>query len=183
MVSGTSLDELRADYARQRLIAMPIAGAIAWTIAGVLGAILPARAASLAMFICVGMIFGLGALIGRLTGEPLIGRDRKQSELDRLFLLTVVMASLVWAITIPFYMIEVTSLPLSLGIMTGLMWVPVSWLIQHWIGLFHAITRTVLIALAWYIFPEHRFVVIPGIIVVIYMISIYVLANRPEVRS
>lgn len=181
MPPAISLQDLRAEYGRQRLIAMPIAGAIAWTIAGTLGAVLPVRWASIAMFMCIGMIFWLGVLIGRVTGEPIISREKKVSELDRLFLLTVVMASLVWAIAIPFYLIDPTSLPLSLGILTGLMWVPISWLIQHWIGLFHAIARTLLIVLAWYIFPEHRFVVIPGIIVAIYLISIYVLATRTPV--
>jgi len=60
------------------------------------------------------------------------------------------------------------------------MWVPPSWIIQHWNGLFHAITRTVLCVAAWYLLPHHRFVVIPAIIVVIYLITIYVLIKRPR---
>ncbi len=90
------------------------------------------------------------------------------------------MALLVWAIAIPFYMVEPSSLPLSVGILVGLMWVPFSWMIQHWIGLFHGITRTVLVVAAWYVFPAQRFVVIPVVIVIIYLISIYVLARRPR---
>ena len=41
------------------------------------------------------------------------------------------------------------------------------------------ITRTVLVVAAWYVFPARRFVVIPAVIVIIYLISIYVLARRP----
>lgn len=178
MPEPVTLDELRAEYARQRFLAMPIAGTIGWTLAGIAGALLPARTASLAMFVCVGMVFGLGVIIGKWLGEPIIDREKKQNELDRLFLLCVVMANLVWAIAIPFYMTDLTSLPLSLGILAGLMWVPFSWMIQHWVGYFHAIARTVLIVTAWHAFPTQRFVVIPGIIVAIYLISIFLLATR-----
>jgi len=173
-----TLSELRADFGRHRMLAMPIAGTIGWTAAGILGALLPVKAAALAMFICVGMVFLLGVVIGRLIGEPIIDSNRKNSELDNLFLLTVLMANLVWAIAVPFFLIEPTSLPLTLGILSGLMWVPLSWMIQHWIGLFHGIARTVLIVAAWYLFPDHRFVAIPAVIVAIYAISIVVLATR-----
>ena len=110
--------------------------------------------------------------------EDLLGKSRPNSEIDKLFLLTVVMASLVWAIAIPFFLVEPTSLPLSVGILAGLMWVPFSWMIRHWIGLFHGIARTVLIVVAWYLFPDHRFVAIPIVIVAVYLVSIVVLIRR-----
>jgi hypothetical protein len=179
MSSNITLRELRSEYGRRRFVAMPIAGAIGWSAAGVLGALLPTGLAALSMFICVGMIFWLGVLVGHLVGEPILGTKRKKSELDQLFMLTVLMAWLVFAIAIPFYLVEPTSLPLSLGVLAGLMWVPFSWMIQHWVGLFHGITRTVLVVAAWYVYPDHRFVVIPGVIVFIYAITIYVLATRP----
>ncbi len=67
-------------------------------------------------------------------------------------------------------------------------WIPFSWIVQHWIGLFHGIARTVLVVAAWFLFPRHRFVVIPGLIVVIYLITVFVLATRrlpglPEPRG
>jgi hypothetical protein len=178
MSSSQSLDASRAEYAQQKFLAMPIAGAIAWTVAGILGTMLPTRTASLALFFCTGMIFGLGILVGKLIGEPLIDREKPLSELDRLFLTTVMMANLVWAIAIPFYMIDHTSLPLTVGVLAGTMWLPFSWMIQHWVGYFHAVSRTVLIVIAWYAYPAQRFVVIPAIIVAIYLISIYALATR-----
>jgi hypothetical protein len=67
---------------------------------------------------------------------------------------------------------------LSVGILTGLMWVPFSWIIQHWIGSFHGISRTLLVTAAWYLAPELRFVLVPGVIVVIYVVTIYVLERR-----
>jgi hypothetical protein len=75
-------------------------------------------------------------------------------------------------------MIDHTSLPLTVGVLAGTMWLPFSWMIQHWVGYFHAVSRTVLIVIAWYAYPAQRFVVIPAIIVAIYLISIYALATR-----
>ena len=175
MSSNPTLRELRAEFGRSRMVAMPIAGTIAWAVAGVLGAILAEGPASIALFICTGMIFPLGILIGRVLNENVL---ESKNELDRLFGFNIVMALLVWAIVIPFYLVEPSSLPLSVGILAGLMWVPLSWMLQHWIGLFHGITRTVLVLAAWYVFPTQRFVVIPGVIVIVYLISIYVLTTR-----
>jgi hypothetical protein len=177
MPTERTLADLRADFGRSRLLAMPIAGTIAWTVAGIFGARLGEEAASYALFICMGSIFPLGLLIARFTGEDLLGSNNP-NELDRLFGLNVLMANLVWAIGIPFWLTEPSSLPLSVGVLAGLMWVPLSWMIQHWVGLFHAITRTVLVAAAWFLFPSSRFVVIPAIVVAVYAVTIWALATR-----
>ena len=55
-----TLGELRAEIARGRLIAMPLAGAVAWTAAGICGVLLPVHQASLALFICLATVFPLG---------------------------------------------------------------------------------------------------------------------------
>jgi hypothetical protein len=156
---------------------MPIAGTVMWSIAGVLGARLPIEAASYALFFCMGGIFPLGILLGRFTGEDILG-TKSENELDRLFGLTILMANLVWAIAIPFWLMEPTSLPLSAGILAGLMWIPFSWMIRHWVGLFHAIARTILVVIAWFLFPQDRFTVVPAVIVLVYLISIAVLMRR-----
>ncbi|MBI1899595.1 MAG: hypothetical protein HYS13_00595 [Planctomycetia bacterium] len=177
MSSAATLDDLRTQFACRRYLAMPIAGAIGWSAAGAAGVFLRPGAAALAMFFCVGFILFLGLGIARLLGEEL-GKSEKTKELDRLFLLTVLMASLTWGIAIPFFQKDPTSLPLTLGILSGMMWVPFSWMMRHWIGLVHGIARTGLVVAAWYVFPEQRFVVIPGVIVAIYLFTIAVLATR-----
>ena len=58
------------------------------------------------------------------------------------------------------------------------MWIPLSWILNHWVGLFHAIARSVLATFAWFLLPEHRFVAIPAIIVAVYLVSIVALARR-----
>ncbi len=178
MSTDRTLNELRAEFGRSRFLAFPIAGAIAWSAAGVFGAILPdAGSASIALFLCMPAIFPIALLISRFTGEDVFGA-KDQNELDRLFVLGIVMASLVWGIVIPFWMVEPSSLPLGVGILAGLMWVPLSWMLQHWVGLFHAIARTVLVVTAWFLFPDHRFVAIPVVVVIVYLISIVALVTR-----
>ena len=176
--STSSLEDQRREFSRSRFLAMPIAGMIAWSIIGIASLFVPVELAAWILFIGTGMIFALGLLIARFLGEDLIGK--KQNEFDRLFFITVQMSWLVFAIAIPFFMIEPTSLPLSVGILAGLMWLPFSWIIQHWIGTFHAFARTALVMMAWFAFPDARFVVVPAIIVAIYLITIYVLARRPR---
>lgn len=173
-----SLDAQWAQFANRRFLAMPIAGTIAWIVVGVAGMFLDTSRAALVLFVATGSIFYLGLLVAKFTGEDLLGRRSRGNFFDRLFLLTVVMAFLTFAISIPFFLVEPTSLPLSVGIATGLMWLPFSCMIRHWVGYFHAFARTGLIVAAWYLFPHHRFVIIPAIIVLIYLITIAVLASR-----
>ncbi len=174
MTSNLSLAELRLDFARKRQIAIPIAGAICWGVAGAFGVALPVSSASVVMFICVGTIFPLSLLVGRIVHENVMERH----ELGDLLFKSIMAASLFWAVVIPFYIVDRSSVPLTLGIIFGIPWMILGWIIRHWIGSFHAIARTVLIVVAWFLFPEYRFVAIPGIIVVIYLISIFVLATR-----
>ena len=177
-MSDLTLSELRACFGRSRMLSMPIAGAIAWSAAGVSGAMLrDPDSASIALFMCMPMVFPLALLIGRVIGEDVFG-TQGQNDLDRLFGYGILMSILVWGIAVPFWMVMPSSLPLSGGILSGLMWIPLSWILQHWVGLFHAIARTALIVPAWFVFPDHRFIVIPALIVIVYLILIVALARR-----
>ena len=177
-----TLSELRAQFGRSRLLAMPIAGTIAWSVAAVLGAMLPDEdSASIALFICMPAVSPLALIIGRFTGDDLFGGSR--NDLDSLFGYGILMSLLVWAIVLPFWRIEPSSLPLGAGILAGLMWVPLSWIIQHWVGIFHATARTVLVLATWLLFPDQRFVLVPVAIVLVYLVSIIALARRQRPQS
>ncbi|MEM7558750.1 MAG: hypothetical protein AAF394_06475, partial [Planctomycetota bacterium] len=97
---------------------------------------------------------------------------------DTIFLFAVAQAVGVYAIAIPFFMVEAESLPLSVGILTGLMWLPFSALVGHWVGVFHATTRSILILFIWYLLPEFRFAGTAIAIVGIYLITINILLQR-----
>jgi hypothetical protein len=176
--SGLPLDRQHADFLRHKFLARPIAGTIAWTGIGIAGALLPIGAAAWALFIGTGMIFSIGVVVSKFTGEDLLGRESKGNYFDRIFFHCIAMAVLVYSIAIPFFLVEPTSLPMSVGILSGLMWIPFSALINHWVGLFHGFTRAVLLVFAHYAFPQQRFVIIPAIIVGIYLVTIVVLQRR-----
>lgn len=170
-----SIEEQRDEYARVRFMAIPLSGAIVWLLIGIAGFLLPERQAAWVLFIGTGSMFYLAVFIARFTGEPIFETFKPKNKLYGVFLLIVAMTLLMYAIAIPLFLIEATSLPLTIGVISGLMWIPFSWVIQHWVGVFHGITRALLILSAWHFFPEHRFVVIPLIIFLIYCITIFIL--------
>lgn len=178
MKEPRSLDVQREEFARRRLIATPIAGLIAWAIIGISSIFLSPLAISMVLFAATGSIVYLGMFISRFTGENFLDKNRPKNTFDALFFYTAGMSVLVYAIAIPFFLEDYTSLPLSVGILTGLMWLPISWIIQHWIGLVHGVARTAAVVLVWHLFPEHRFLAVSVVIVVLYIFSIAVLENR-----
>jgi hypothetical protein len=173
-----SLDIQRAEYARRRLVAMPLAGTIAWAGVAAAGLVLDTFGAAMALFVATGSIVYLGIFLSKLTGENFTDKTRPKNAFDAMFMHTVAMSLGVYAIAIPFFMLDATSLPLSVGILTGLMWLPLSWVIQHPVGLWHAGVRTVGVLAAWLAFPEHRFVAVPLVIVAVYAVTLLVLERR-----
>jgi hypothetical protein len=173
-----SLGEHRAAFARGRFLAMPLAGTLAWAAIGLGSSFLSETGKVWLVYLATGSIFYLGVLISKFTGEDLLGKHKPKNPFDNLFMASVISAWLVFAIAIPFGQADHTSIPLTVGILAGLMWLPFSWIIQHWIGYFHGIARTVLLLVAWYLFPEQRFTVLPAIIVAIYAVTIVVLMQR-----
>ena len=178
-----TLEEQRIEFANGKFLATPLAGIIAWLIVGIAGLILPIHATVWVLFIATGCIVYLGMFISKFTGEDFLDKSKPKNEFDKLFFFTVGQAILVYSIAIPFFIVDYSSLPLTIGILTGLMWLPFSWIIKHWVGIFHALTRTILILLLWYLLPEHRFVAIPFAIVLIYIVTIVILKNRKKLNK
>lgn len=175
--SSNSLEYQRQQFIQRRFLATPVAGLICWTVAGIGGYFLSSLIAkSWLLFIATGSIVFVAMLISVFTGERFFHNEK--NTFDKLFFQGLIMALMVYSIAIPFFMQDYRSLPMSIGILTGLMWMPFSWIAQHWIGTFHTITRTLLITAAWFLWPEQSFVVIPMIIIAIYIVSIRVLESR-----
>lgn len=173
-----SLDIQREEFARSRFLAMPLAGTIAWAAVLIGALVLDPRWLPITTFVATGMIAYLGIGLSKLTGENFIDRSRPKNAFTALFMHCVAMSVLVYAIAIPFFLVEPSSLPLSVGILTGLMWLPFSWIVGHWIGLFHAVARTVGIVAVWYAFPAHRYAAVSAVILVMYAITIAVFEAR-----
>jgi len=173
-----SLEEQRLEFSSRRLIATPIAGLIAWAVVGAGSLFLGPVGETWLLFGATGSIVYLGMLISRFTGENFTGKNKAKNEFDGLFYYTIGMALLVYAIAIPFFLLDYTSLPLTVGILSGLMWLPVSWIIRHWIGLVHGALRTISVVTVWFLFPEHRFLSVSCVIVFLYVFAIAVLEIR-----
>jgi hypothetical protein len=173
-----TLDEQRREFASRRGLAMPLAGMVAWGVVGVAGVFLPPGPEVWVLFGATGSILFLGIFFSRFTGENFLDKRRPKNVFDGLFLHTVAMAVLVYAIAIPFFQADYTSLPFTVGVLSGLMWLPFSWVIGHWVGTFHTLARTALITAVWYAFPLTRFVVVPAVIVAVYAVTIIVLEMR-----
>jgi len=175
-----TLEEQRNEFASRKFLATPIAGLIAWLITGIAGMTMPPVITVWVLFISTGSIVYMAMFISKFTGENFLDKTKPKNEFDTLFMLTVGQAVLVYSIAIPFFLIDYTSLPMTIGILTGLMWVPFSWMIKHWVGIFHSVVRTAAVLILWYLLPEYRFVAIPFAIVLIYIITLFILKNRKK---
>lgn len=179
-----SLDAQRAAYAGQRFLAMPLAGTVGWLAVALVGATDASPTAKVwALYLATGAIFYLGGGLSYLTGERFMDKAKRDNPFSKLFHATIMMSLLVFAIAIPFAQADWTSLPLSVGVLAGLMWLPLSWVLQHWVGWFHAFARTVLVLAAWYAWPEQRFLAVPLVIVGVYVVSIVALERRYRARA
>jgi hypothetical protein len=177
-----TLEAQRIEFANQKFLATPLAGLIVWAIIGLAGIFFPDFVAVWTIFIGTGSIVYLGLFLSKFTGENFLDKSKPKNEFDSLFLFTAAQAILVYSIAIPFFLVDYSSLPMTVGILTGLMWLPFSWIIKHWVGIFHALIRTVIVLTLWYLLPEHRFIAIPFSIVLIYILTIIILAKRKKTK-
>ncbi len=79
-----SLDIQRAEYRRRRLLAMPLAGTVAWTVVAAAGSVLDTFGATMALFAATGSIVYLGIALSTLTGENFTDKTRPKNAFDAL---------------------------------------------------------------------------------------------------
>ncbi len=173
-----TLEEQRIEFSNRSFLATPLAGLIVWIIIGFAGIFFSNYITVWTIFIGTGSIVYLGLFLSKFTGENFLDKSKPNNEFDSLFLFTVGQAILVYSIAIPFFLIDHSSLPMTVGILTGLMWLPFSWIIKHWVGIFHTLARTISILALWYFLPEYRFIAIPFTIVLIYILTLLILKER-----
>lgn len=179
-MENRTLEQQRIEFINQKFLATPLAGLIIWTIIGLIGIFFSDFVAVWSIFIGTGSIVYLGLFLSKFTGENFLDKNKPKNEFDTLFLFTVGQAILVYSIAIPFFLVDYSSLPMTVGILTGLMWLPFSWIIKHWVGIFHTLTRIIIVLILWYLLPEYRFTAIPFAIVLIYIITLIILRNRKK---
>lgn len=179
-MNNRTLEQQRIEFINQKFLATPLAGLIIWTIIGFIGIFFSDFIAVWSIFIGTGSIVYLGLFLSKFTGENFLDKNKPKNEFDNLFLFTAGQAILVYSIAIPFFLVDYSSLPMTVGILTGLMWLPFSWIIKHWVGVFHTLTRIITVLILWYLLPEYRFIAIPFAIVLIYILTLIILKNRKK---
>lgn len=172
-----TLDELRKNFEAEtnRSISMPVAGAIVWTIVGVLSIRFKFNVSIFILLFGTGLIFPIALLIAKFRNENLVS---SANPLAKLMGLCVLMVNLLWAVHIPLVLNAPEFVPLSLGVALGLHWVVYSWIIKHPLGIIHAVSRTIMVLLAWYIFPNAQLLAVCIAVVISYLVSIYLMSTR-----
>lgn len=176
-----TLEEYRRDFeaSTNRSISMPLAGAIVWFLVAVISTQFGERVGILILLFCSGAIFPIALLIARLRGETLVATS---NPLAKLMAYCIFMVNLLWAVHIPLFIYAPTFVPLSLGVGLGLHWVVYSWIVQHPVGIIHAVLRTILVLVVWLLFPEQRLLVVGLVVVLVYCISIWQMLSAPPTQ-
>ena len=97
------LEEQKNEFKKSKLLAMPIAGLIAWLTVLISGLFLSDEITVWILFIATGSIIYLGMGISKLTGENFLDKSKPKNTFDRLFFYTTAQAILVYSIAIPFF--------------------------------------------------------------------------------
>lgn len=181
-MKNRTLEQQRIEFINQKFLATPLAGLIIWAIIGFIGIFFSDFVAVWSIFIGTGSIVYLGLFLSKFTGENFLDKRKPKNEFDTLFLFTAGQAILVYSIAIPFFLVNYSSLPMTVGILTGLMWLPFSWIIKHWVGIFHTLIGIITVLILWYLLPEYRFIAIPFAIVLIYIITLIILKNIKKIE-
>src|SRR5690554_4553205 len=119
-----TLEQQRIEFSNQKFLATPLSGLIVWTIIGIFGIFFSDFIAVWSIFIGTGSIVYLAMFISKFTGENFLDKTKPKNEFDKLFFFTVGQALLAYSIAIPFFIIDYSSLLMSVEILSGLLWLP-----------------------------------------------------------
>lgn len=140
-------------FKQRRFLAMPLAGMLVWSIIGIMAPFVSELVKVYSVWLGCGSIFYLAIGIAKFTGEDFFGKHRAKNTFDSLCFSGLLMCLLMF----PIAMIIASHNHQSVGLITGLMCLPFSWIVEHWVGYFHAIARTSGVVIVWLLFPEYRF--------------------------
>lgn len=173
----SDLAALRADFNAQagRSLSLPLAGALVWGAAGIVAVFLDGRTAAIVLAVSTGVLFPLALAVARLLGERILSNS---NPFGRLMALCTLMVNLLWAVHVTVLIRDPEYLSLTLGIALGLHWIVFSWIVDHPVGIIHAISRTALVTALWWLFPDHRVSAVAAGVVIAYLYSVYALATR-----
>ncbi|MBT1446107.1 hypothetical protein KJI95_16545 [Shewanella sp. JM162201] len=171
--TAKSLDKQLIEFRQARGLAMPLSGTLVWLALFGLSLVLPAQQLVMATFILTGSIVYLAMFICRFTGERIsFKRTADSNWFDKVFLAGFGMSFLTFSITIVAFMENYLVLPFAVAVQSGLMWLVYGVLAGRTVAIVHAIVRTALCTIAFFLWPEQSFTLQPLIVVLCYGFSI-----------
>jgi hypothetical protein len=172
-----TLEQYRKDFEKgaNRSVSMPIAGALVWFAVALASTQLTEKMSVLVLVFATGAIFPIALLIANFRKENLVSST---NPLAKLMGYCILMVNLLWAIHIPLLIYSPEYVVLSVGIGLGLHWVVYSWIVQHPLGIIHAVLRSLLVVACWFLLPDSQILAVGLSIVFVYFISIYQMLTR-----
>jgi hypothetical protein len=177
----TNLAELLVTEKRNFLIkanggiGLPAAGFIYWLGVGIAGFYLtPQTWYGVACF-ATGLIFPLGILLAK----PLKSDVLAKSEISSVLFPALISMLMFWPLAIAGGMLDVSFVPLAIGVGMGLHWPVIGWMYGGKSFMAHAFVRTIGCTLIWFALPAHRFTILPLYVAFVYFVT--VLAIKAEV--
>jgi hypothetical protein len=161
-------------------ISLPVAGILFWLSLGVAGYFLNPKMWGLVACFSSGLIFPLGLLLSKSFGSNLLVKDQP---LSSLALRAVVSINLLWPLHFAVYFTNPELLPLSLAIGMGIHWPIIGWMYGSSACFQHAIIRVAAVSAVWFLYPAGRFTVLPFVVAVTYLITIFQLRRELEAAN
>ena len=163
-----------ASYVRLRGgFPLPLAGAIYWAILGVAGYSLPLGQWAMLAFFGSGLIFPLGLLIARLTGNKFMS---DKTATGSVLLPALIGMLLFWAFVVAAAKTAPQLVPLLLAVGMAGHWPVVGWSYgKTFIYSAHAIVRTVAATAIWLLIPDERLTWLPLSVAVVYLLTVVAL--------
>lgn len=174
-----SLEQHLQNYKDRRFLAIPLAGMIVWSLLIITGSMFTLHMQTWAIYIGTGSIVYLGLGLSKLTGESVkFEGNAQRNPFDTIFLASVGMTFLTFAISIFLAIENPYALPFAIAVQSGLMWLVHGAITGIKVCVAHSIVRTVLCTIAFVLYPKESFVLQPIIVVFCYAFTILVMEKR-----
>lgn len=149
-------------------ISLPAAGALYWLALGLAGFYLDQSHWTYAALFGSGLIFPLGLLLSK----PLKANLMVQSPLGSLFFPAFMSMFLSYPVSMTAAYYNVSIAPLAFSIGMSLHWPVIGWMYGSRICYVHALARAILVTACWFVFPDHRFTLIPFVVATLYLMTV-----------
>ena len=148
----------------------PLAGAIWWGAAAVVGAFVPIKTWALLAFIGSGLIFPLAVVLSKLLRVDFM---HAKSAVDDAMAPAFIGMLLFWPMAFAAYWTAVGMTPLILAIGMAMHWPIIGWMYgRPALYSAHAIVRTLVAFALWVLFPDQRAIWVPASVSAVYVATI-----------